>query len=158
MFWEQKTVTTSVNSAESGIVAHGQSSNLTVIFDVGNDILALNGYSATSTWSHFVTRFATHKLWYRLTWELFPEKSLRVTSMAATAPLHMPTDIQIATHVDVIYIAESRQLSVTGWNTGARWRFELDDRCARQLWTALDLVLYPAGWAGASITYRRHLS
>jgi hypothetical protein len=139
----------------SQLESHGQSTDLAVALDAQIDVLTLTGVNTAGNWSHLMTRRAAHALWYRLTWELFPEKSARVTSMAATAPLRPPKDGQIVTQVEVIHQVEWQRLSVIGWNTAARWRFEMDDRNARQLWAALDVALYPAGWAGASVTYKR---
>ena len=94
-------------------------------------------------------------LWYRLTWALFPEKSPRVTGMAATAPLHPIAQSDAVAYVEVIYHANERIFNVIGSNAAARWQFDLDDSTARQLWAALDLALYPAGWGGTTLTIKR---
>ena len=137
------------------IVSHGQSADLTVALDPKLDVLTLTGIGAVGNWSHDITRRAAHILWHRLTWELFPEKSPRVTGMAATSRLHLPTESKIVTQIEVIYQIDRQRLSVVGWTTAALWRFEMDDLTARHLWAALDIALYPAGWAGASVTYKR---
>jgi hypothetical protein len=134
---------------------HGMSADLSVAPGSEPDTFKLSGIGVgPRKWVHPLTRRAAHILWYRLTWVLFPEKSPRVTGMAATAPLSPRTQSGAVAFVEVIYRADQNMFNVIGWNESARWRFDLDDRAARQLWAALDVVLYPAGWSGTTLTIK----
>lgn len=136
-------------------VIHGLSAYLSVTPGIEQDTFSLSGKSAGSRpWVHPLTRRAAHMLWYRLTWVLFPEKSPRVTGMAVTSPLRPLTQTTIAAFVEVMYRTDQSTFNVTGWNGTALWRFDLDDHSARELWAALDLALYPAGWGGTTLTVK----
>ena len=115
--------------------------------------MTISGKSTAGNWSHLISRRAAHMLWYRLTWELFPEKSPRVTGMAATSSMSTASNGSVASHAEVV--AEAGTLSVLGWNAVSRWRFEIDHYNARQLWAVVDVALYPAGWEGTSATYNK---
>ena len=134
---------------------HGLSTDLSVTPGSEMDTFSVSGTSnGTRKWKYSLTRRAAHMLWYRLTWILFPERSPRVTGMAATAPLRPLTLTTIAAFVEVAHRPDQKVFNITGWNGTALWRFDLDDPAARQLWAALDLALYPAGWSGTSITIK----
>ena len=136
---------------------HGLSAYLSVTPGIDKDTFRLNGTGrGPHAWVHVLTRRAAHMLWYRLTWVLFPEKSPRVTGMAVTSPLRPLAQTTVAAFVEVVYRADQSVFNVTGWNGTALWRFDLDDHSARELWTALDLALYPAGWSGTTLTIKRN--
>ncbi len=130
---------------------YGMSSDLFVTRRAGTDSYVLSGTgTGANRWARVLTSRALHLLWYRLTWSLFPEKSLKVTGMAATAPLRSTTAPKITTHIEVIYHTDIKQFDVIGTSGEDRWQFRIDHQTARILWTALDLILYPAGWQGAN--------
>ena len=134
---------------------HGLSTYLSVSPGTETDTFNLSGTDDEArAWIHPLTRRAAHMLWYRLTWILFPEKSPRVTGMAVTAPLRPLTQTTIAAFAEVSYRANQSKFSVTGWNGRPLWQFDLDDHSARELWAALDLALYPAGWGGTTLTFK----
>lgn len=134
---------------------HGLSVDLAVEPGGDAELFALSGVGdGMRKWSHLLTRRAAHMLWYRLTWALFPEKSPRVTGMAATARLRPLAESGAVAFVEVIYQANEQLFIVIGRNETPRWTFDLADPAARQLWAALDLALYPAGWGGTSLTIR----
>jgi hypothetical protein len=107
-------------------------------------------------WTRTLTRRAAHQLWFHLTRLLFPEKSPQVTGMAMTAPLSMPIP-SVTTHLEIVYSPETHLYDIVGWDGEDGWWFRVDEQNARNLWTALDIALYPAGWSGP-VTVRRRMS
>ncbi len=135
---------------------YGLSTDLFVTRSSGADTIVLSGTAEdTNRWVRPLTRRAAHLLWYRLTWSLFPEKSPKVTGMAVTAALQSPDQPTITIHVDVQRQEETHTFSVDGMTRAERWQFTISDADARKLWAALDLLLYPAGWEGATMHTKR---
>ncbi len=138
------------------IEIHGLSSELAVEPGSDAELFTLSGVGdGMRKWSHLLTRRAAHMLWYRLTWALFPEKSPRVTGMAVTAPLRSRGESGAVAYIEIIYQANEQLFIIIGRNETPRWTFDLADSAARQLWAALDLALYPAGWGGTTLTIKR---
>lgn len=104
-------------------------------------------------WARALTRRAAHQLWYHLTGLLFPEKSVQVTAMAQTAPLHNTAHPALTTRLELVRNSEAHTVYIFGWIGKESWWFCVDEQTARHLWTALDIALYPAGWQGPATKY-----
>ncbi len=108
-------------------------------------------------WARVLTRRAAHQLWFELTQLLFPEKSLKVTSLVETAPLRPITQPAVTTHLEIHPNSEAHIIDILGWVDEDAWWFRVDDNNARYLWAALDNALYPGGWEG-NVTRRAKLN
>jgi hypothetical protein len=120
-----------------------------------DETIAVSGMGDQSDrWTRTFTRRAAHQLWFQLTRLLFPEKSPQVTGMAMTAPLSMPSP-SVTIHVEIVFNPDIHLYDILGWDGEDGWWFRVDEQNARNLWTALDLALYPAGWSGPVTTRHR---
>jgi hypothetical protein len=68
--------------------------------------------------------------------------------MAQTAPLRSSEAPSVTTVLEIIHNPENHAYDILGWVGQEIWWFRVDDQNARNLWAALDVVLYPAGWQG----------
>ncbi len=122
------------------------------------ETIVMGGIGAQSDrWARVLSRRAAHQLWFQLTRLLFPDKSLQVTAMAKTAPLHVTNKPQLTTVLEVMSAPSSDVFDIIGWIGEDTWWCRLDHQGARNLWAALDVALYPAGWQGP-LTYHNKLN
>jgi len=143
-----------MNKQPSPTARYGLSTNVLVKRDAERNVIFLMGTGARAQlWVHATTQRAIHQLWFSLTYLLFPDKAQKVTSMAATAMLSAP-DPGMTTHFEARRDADTCTYDIVGWIGENVWSFEMTDENARQLWVTLDLLLYPAGWEGASTKHR----
>jgi len=77
--------------------------------------------------------------------------------MAKTAPLHVTNKPQLTTVLEVMSAPSSDVFDIIGWIGEDTWWCRLDHQGARNLWAALDVALYPAGWQGP-LTYHNKLN
>lgn len=143
-----------MNKQRSPIARYGLSTGVLVRRDSEKNLIFLMGTGARAQlWVHASTQRAVHQLWFSLTYLLFPEKAQKVTSMAATAVLS-PAEPGLTTHFEARRDPETCTYDVVGWIGENVWSFDMDDENARRLWVTLDLLLYPAGWEGATTKHR----
>ncbi len=143
-----------MNKPKLPVINYGLISDISIIRDNDSQNIFLKGTGAQSNqWVHQSTQRAVHQLWFSLTHVLFPEKANHVTSMAATAVLSA-SEPGITTFFEAKYDPQKHTYEIIGWIGERLWAFELNDEKARKLWTALDLLIYPAGWEGKTTTHR----
>lgn len=100
-------------------------------------------------WTRVLTQRAAQLLWFNLTNLLFPERAHEVTMRAVTAPLRSTMQPEITVHLQVVRTADG-YFEIIGWVKRETWWVRLHEQEARQLWTRLDIELYPVGWEGRS--------
>lgn len=143
-----------MNKRNAPVIEYGPCSNLLVRQDKDNNVIYLSGVGKLSNqWVHPTTQRAVHHLWFSLTHLLFPEKANVVTSMAGTAMISAPQP-GITSHFEVKRDPQTNSFVVVGWIGEHLWSFHMNGENAHQLWTALDRMLYPAGWEGTTTTHR----
>lgn len=99
-------------------------------------------------WTRLLSKRAAQLLWFKLTRLLFPDRSLRVTTIVVTAPLRESPQPAITNHIEVSRTADN-YIEVLGWvEQHTTWWARLPEHEARTLWKRLDLALYPVGWEG----------
>ncbi len=119
------------------------------------DAIIVSGVSSDCVqWAQVLTPRAAQQLWGQLTRLLFPEKSPQVFGLVKTAPLSSPVP-SATTRFEVLWNAETRLYDILGWVDSETWWFRVNEQNAHRLWAALDLALYPAGWAGPEIIRRK---
>ncbi|MBN1202669.1 MAG: hypothetical protein JXJ20_12525 [Anaerolineae bacterium] len=127
---------------------YGRSTDLFVSREGSDHTLVVGGIGhGAQRWVQVLTRRAAQVMWFKLTVLLYPDKADMVTGMAVTAPLHMPDEETVTTHMDVFRSNEA-EYTLVGWIDRTHWMVVLTELDARRLWAALDLVLYPVGWEG----------
>ncbi len=136
--------------AELSHQRHGPSTDLSVKkIKENTHTLALDGMGENRRhWQHVLSRRAAQVLWAKLTMLLYPDKASLVLSRAATAPLNSNVFGRhaLTTHVEVIQTEKGYTL--IGRAHHARWTAQIAEGETRQLWAALDTLLYPVGWEG----------
>jgi hypothetical protein len=126
------------------------STNLFVSRKASGDGIILGGtITAESRWTRVLSQRAAQMLWFHLTHFLFPEKSAMVSAMVTTAPLRSSDMPTITTYMTVDQL-EQGGYEIVGMIGDQLWGIRIADQDARQLWMALDIALYPAGWQGSS--------
>ncbi len=130
-------------------VSYGLTDEVFVNRKNDGETLIVGGIGRESNrWARVLSRRAAHQLWFQLTRLLFPEKSSKVTAMAQTAPLMLPNQPALTTHLEIVRNSEAHTFDIMGWIGEEKWWFRVDEHNARHLWAALDEALYPAGWQG----------
>lgn len=127
---------------------YGLISDVFVTYEADDDTITVGGLSAgSSRWTQRLTPQAAHQLWSILTRLLFPEKSRHVLGMAKTAPLCLPIP-EMTTRFEIVRNPDQNIYDILGWIGDEAWWCRVDYQTVRRLWAALDVALYPAGWAG----------
>ncbi len=126
---------------------YGDSTEVFVLSKQQGDSVVVGGVGADGRWMRVLTRRAAQLLWFNLTGLLFPEKSRQVTGIAVTAPLRGRERPSVTHHLEVVRTADN-YIEVLGWAEKDTWWARLPEYEARNLWTKLDLLLYPVGWEG----------
>jgi hypothetical protein len=114
----------------------------------GDLILMTGGALKPPEFEHFLTRQASHFLWYFLTRSLFPDQGKSLSAEAAGVPLILPDAPYITTHIGVVDLPGGEYEIIGTLRSGAAWEMLVTAADARQLWGALDVLLYPMGWQG----------
>ena len=136
--------------------AYGLTHDCFATSKASGETIVMGGIGAHSDqWARVLSRRAANQLWFQLTRLLFPEKSLQVTAMVKTAPLNGSNKPQLTTNLEVLQGPTGDIFDVIGWIGEDSWWCRLDSHSARSLWTALDLVLYPAGWQGPQTNHSK---
>lgn len=99
-----------------------------------------------------LTARAAMYLWYFLTRALFPEKGQSLTAIGSTANLDLPDDDHITIHIGVVDQSNYLYQIMGTMVGGEAWEVWVQASLARELWAALDLMLFPMGWQGREVT------
>jgi hypothetical protein len=126
---------------------YGVSTDIFAINKMQGETVVVGGVGAEGRWTRVLTTRAAQVLWFNLTGLLFPEKARQVTGIAVTAPLRSRDRPSVTHHVEVVRTADN-YIEVFGWAGLDTWWVRLPEHEARNLWTSLDLLLYPVGWEG----------
>jgi hypothetical protein len=127
---------------------YGLTSDIFVVYETDDNTIIVGGLGVgSSRWTQRLTAQAAHQLWSILTRLLFPEKSRHVLGMAKTAPLCAPVP-ELTTRFEIMRNPDLHVYDILGWIGDEAWWCRVDYHTARRLWAALDVALYPAGWAG----------
>ena len=128
--------------------SYGQSSNLFVSRKASGDSIVMGGTAEDTTrWTRVLSQRAAQMLWFHLARLLYPDKSEMITALIATAPLRDSTRPTITTHMTVDLDANGNY-AIAGYIDGQAWLLQVYEPEATQLWSALDIALYPMGWQG----------
>jgi hypothetical protein len=113
--------------------------------------------SQAHSWTRGLTPRAATQLWIHLTRTLFPEKAIKVFSIAKTAPLMSPDHPTLTNNLEFQPSSDSQTYRIIGKVGVETWWFTVDSQTARALWAALDVALYPSGWQGSTTSHNNKL-
>lgn len=133
---------------DEGLTNFGITTELFAMPKPPRDDVVVGGMVGEIRWTRVVTRRAAHTLWYYLTTLLFPDRSAEITTRAATSAFRKSDAPSITTHVEV-FRGEGGYIEILGSGGKQDWLTRLHERDARDLWAALDKMLFPLGWEGA---------
>ncbi len=94
-----------------------------------------------------LTRRAAQFLWYYLTQNLFSGEAPPMTSIAGTAPLSLPDNPHLTSHIEVKTVHDDLY-EIRGVTRAGAWRIWVSSTDVQWLWATLDVTLYPVGWEG----------
>lgn len=103
--------------------------------------------SGTRSFHQILTYRAATFLWFHLTRLFVPGRSTNATSLIGTAPLMLPEEHTLTTHIEIT-TDEEDNVHIRGTGRSVQWIIELNPPDAQRLWAELDIALFPVGWQG----------